>query len=107
MERATWQSWVIHDAAMNERLQIISDILLTVKICVSFYCCKNGLDIGCGAGSTTRRRLHKKLGKEGHVTINIRGLKSDIISVTWKTTKLYQVARSHSESNGLHFFLAG
>ena len=42
------QSWVIHDAAMNERLQIISDILLE-DLEVSE--CKNGLDIGCGAGS--------------------------------------------------------
>ena len=84
------QSWVIHDAAMNERLQIISDILFEDLDVLE---CKNGLDIGCGAGSTTRR-LHTKLGKEGHVTgLDISG-------------KLLGVARSHSESSGLHFLQA-
>ena len=84
------QSWVIHDAAMNERLQIISDILFEDLAVLE---CKNGLDIGCGAGSTTRR-LYETLGKEGHVT----GL--DI------SAKLLGVARSHPESNGLHFLQA-
>ena len=84
------QSWVIHDAAMNERLQIISDILFED---LDVLDCKNGLDIGCGAGSTTRR-LHTKLGEEGHVTgLDISG-------------KLLGVARSHSKSNGLHFLQA-
>ena len=84
------QSWVIHDAAMNERLQIISDILFEDLAVLE---CKNGLDIGCGAGSTTRR-LYETLGKEGHVTgIDISG-------------KLLGVARSHPESNGLHFLQA-
>ena len=84
------QSWVIHDAAMNERLQIISDILFEDLAVLE---CKNGLDIGCGAGSTTRR-LYEKLGKERHVTgLDISG-------------KLLGVARSHPESNGLHFLQA-
>jgi len=84
------QSWVIHDAAMNERLQIISDILFEDLAVLE---CKNGLDIGCGAGSTTRR-LYETLGKEGHVTgLDISG-------------KLLGVARSHPESNGLHFLQA-
>ena len=84
------QSWVIHDEAMNERLQIISDILFEDLDVLER---KNGLDIGCGAGSTTRR-LHTKLGEEGHVTgLDISG-------------KLLEVARSHSESIGLHFLQA-
>ena len=84
------QSWVIHDAAMNERLQIISDILFEDLAVLE---CKNGLDIGCGAGSTTRR-LYEKLGKERHVTgLDISG-------------KLLGVARSRPESNGLHFLQA-
>ena len=84
------QSWVIHDAAMNERLQIISDILFEDLAVLE---CKNGLDIGCGAGSTTRR-LYEKLGKERHVMgLDISG-------------KLLGVARSHPESNGLHFLQA-
>ena len=84
------QSWVIHDAAMNERLQIISDILFEDLTVLE---CKNGLDIGCGAGSTTRR-LYETLGKEGHVMgLDISG-------------KLLGVARSHPESNGLHFLQA-
>ena len=84
------QSWVIHDAAMNERLQIISDILFEdLKVLE----CKNGLDIGCGAGSTTRR-LHETLSKEGQVT----GI--DI------SEKLLGLARTHSESNGLNFLQA-
>ena len=87
---APGQSWVIHDAAMNERLQIISDILFEDLAVLE---CKNGLDIGCGAGSTTRR-LYEKLGKERHVTgLDISG-------------KLLGVARSHPESNGLHFLQA-
>jgi len=84
------QSWVIHDAAMNERLQIISDILFEDLKATE---CKNGLDIGCGAGATTRR-LHGILGNEGNVT----GL--DI------SEKLLGVARSHSERNGLKFLQA-
>ena len=84
------QSWEIHDAAMNERLQIISDILFEDLAVLE---CKNGLDIGCGAGSTTRR-LYETLGKEGHVPgLDISG-------------KLLGVARSHPESNGLHFLQA-
>ena len=84
------QSWVIHDAAMNERLQIISDILFEDLAVLE---CKNGLDIGCGAGSTTRR-LYETLGKEGHVMgLDISG-------------KLLGVARSRPESNGLHFLQA-
>ena len=75
---------------MNERLQTISDILFEG---LDSNGCSNGLDIGCGAGSTTRR-LHETLGKEGQVT----GL--DI------SAKLLGVARSHSESNGLHFLQA-
>ena len=75
---------------MNERLQIISDILFEDLAVLE---CKNGLDIGCGAGSTTRR-LYETLGKEGHVTgLDISG-------------KLLGVARSHPESNGLHFLQA-
>ena len=34
------QSWVIHDAAMNERLQIISDILFEDLAVLE---CKNGI----------------------------------------------------------------
>ena len=84
------QAWVIHDAAMNERLQIISDILFEDLAVLE---CKNGLDIGCGAGSTTQR-LHETLGKEGNVTgLDISG-------------KLIGVARSHPESNRLHFLQA-
>ena len=49
---APGQSWVINDTAMNERLQNISDILFEG---IDVNGCKNGLDIGCGAGSTTRR----------------------------------------------------
>ena len=58
---APGQSWVINDTAMNERLQAISDILFQGLDATG---CNNGLDIGCGAGSTTRR-LHETLGKEG------------------------------------------
>ena len=49
---APGQSWVNNDTAMNERLQNISDILFEG---IDVNGCKNGLDIGCGAGSTTRR----------------------------------------------------
>ncbi|MAJ81300.1 MAG: ubiquinone/menaquinone biosynthesis protein [Legionellales bacterium] len=58
------QSWVAHDASMNERLSNISEILFEGLDAAN---CKNGLDIGCGAGSTTRR-LHKLLGAQSKVT---------------------------------------
>ena len=57
------QSWVTHDASMNERLSSISEILFEGLDAAS---CKTGLDIGCGAGSTTRR-LHKLLGSKSIV----------------------------------------
>ena len=57
------QSWVTHDASMNERLSSISEILFEGLDAAS---CKTGLDIGCGAGSTTRR-LHKLLGSKSKV----------------------------------------
>ena len=58
------QSWVAHDASMNERLSNISEILFEGLDAAN---CKNGLDIGCGAGSTTRQ-LHKLLGAQSKVT---------------------------------------
>ena len=87
---APGQSWVVNDSAMNERLQTISDILFEG---LDPNGCNTGLDIGCGAGSTTRR-LATIMGNQARVT----GL--DI------SEKLLGVARSHPESNGLHFLQA-
>jgi SAM-dependent methyltransferase len=87
---APGQSWVINDTAMNERLQNISDILFEG---LDVNGCKNGLDVGCGAGSTTRR-LATVMGNEARVT----GL--DI------SEKLLTLARSHPESLGKTFFQA-
>lgn len=58
------QSWVAHDGSMNERLSNISEILFEELDVAN---CETGLDIGCGAGSTTRR-LHKLLGSQSKVT---------------------------------------
>ncbi len=87
---APGQSWVINDAAMNERLQAISDILFEG---LDSSGCNNGLDIGCGAGSTTRR-LAAIMGNQARVT----GL--DI------SEKLLALARSHPESVGKDFLQA-
>lgn len=58
------QSWVRHDVSMNERLSSISDILFEG---IDTAGCHIGLDIGCGAGSTTKR-LHEMLGPNSKVT---------------------------------------
>ena len=58
------QSWVRHDASMNERLSSISDILCEGMDTAG---CHIGLDIGCGAGSTTKR-LHEMLGPHSKVS---------------------------------------
>ena len=87
---APGQSWVINDTAMNERLQAISDILFEGLDATG---CNNGLDIGCGAGSTTRR-LAAIMGNQARVT----GL--DI------SEKLLALARSHPESVGKDFLQA-
>ena len=58
------QSWVAYDASMNERLSSISDILFEDLDTAG---CQVGLDIGCGAGSTTRR-LYEALGAHSKVT---------------------------------------
>ena len=87
---APGQSWVVNDSAMDERLQTISDILFGD---LQADGCNNGLDIGCGAGSTTRR-LATIMGNQARVT----GL--DI------SEKLLALARSHPSSNGLHFLQA-
>ena len=58
------QSWVRHDVSMNERLSSISDILFEG---IDTAGCHIGLDIGCGAGSTTKR-LHEMLGPHSKVT---------------------------------------
>ena len=87
---APGQSWVINDTAMNERLQAISDILFQGLDATG---CNNGLDIGCGAGSTTRR-LAAIMGNRARVT----GL--DI------SEKLLALARSHPESVGKDFLQA-
>ena len=87
---APGQSWVINDTAMNERLQAISDILFEGLDATG---CNNGLDIGCGAGSTTRR-LAAIMGNQARVT----GL--DI------SEKLLALARSHPESLGKDFLQA-
>ena len=87
---APGQSWVINDSAMNERLQAISDILFEGLDATG---CNNGLDIGCGAGSTTRR-LAAIMGNQARVT----GL--DI------SEKLLALARSHPESVGKDFLQA-
>ena len=87
---APGQSWVINDSAMNERLQAISDILFEDLDATG---CNNGLDIGCGAGSTTRR-LAAIMGNQARVT----GL--DI------SEKLLALARSHPESVGKDFLQA-
>ena len=76
---APGQSWVINDAAMNERLETISNILFDG---LDPNGCNSGLDIGCGAGSTTRR-LATIMGNRAKVT----GL--DI------SEKLLALARSH------------
>jgi SAM-dependent methyltransferase len=87
---APGQSWVNNDTAMNERLQNISDILFEG---IDVNGCKNGLDIGCGAGSTTRR-LATIMGNQASVT----GL--DI------SEKLLTLARSQSDSLGKLFLQA-
>ena len=87
---APGQSWVVNDSAMNERLQTISDILFEGLDATG---CNNGLDIGCGAGSTTRR-LAAIMGNQARVT----GL--DI------SEKLLALARSHPESVGKDFLQA-
>ena len=87
---APGQSWVVNDTAMNERLQAISDILFQGLDATG---CNNGLDIGCGAGSTTRR-LAAIMGNRARVT----GL--DI------SEKLLALARSHPESVGKDFLQA-
>ena len=87
---APGQSWVINDSAMNERLRAISDILFEGLDATG---CNNGLDIGCGAGSTTRR-LAAIMGNQARVT----GL--DI------SEKLLALARSHPESVGKDFLQA-
>ena len=84
------QSWVVNDTSMNERLEAISDILFEG---LDSYGCKSGLDIGCGAGSTTRR-LATIMGSRAKVT----GL--DI------SEKLLTLARSHPESSGKNFLQA-
>ena len=81
---------MINDTAMNERLQAISDILFEGLDATG---CNNGLDIGCGAGSTTRR-LAGIMGNQARVT----GL--DI------SEKLLALARSHPESVGKDFLQA-
>ena len=81
---------MINDAAMNERLEKISDILFE-DLDVNGY--NNGLDIGCGAGSTTRR-LATIMGNQARVT----GL--DI------SEQLLTLARSHPESLGKNFLQA-
>ena len=87
---APGQSWVVNDTAMNERLQAISDVLFEGLDATG---CNNGLDIGCGAGSTTRR-LAAIMGNQSRVT----GL--DI------SEKLLDLARSHPESVGKDFLQA-
>ena len=87
---APGQSWVNNDTAMNERLQNISDILFEG---IDVNGCKNGLDIGCGAGSTTRR-LATIMSNQATVT----GL--DI------SEKLLTLARSQSDSLGKFFLQA-
>lgn len=84
------QSWVAHDASMNERLSSISDILFAG---LKEDSCYTGLDIGCGAGSTTRR-LHESIGVHSKVT----GL--DI------SEKLLNLARAHSKSEQLRYLQA-
>ena len=87
---APGQSWVVNDTAMNERLQTISDILFEG---LDANGCNNGLDIGCGAGSTTRR-LATIMGNQANVTgLDISG-------------KLLALARSHPESLGKNFLQA-
>ena len=87
---APGQSWVVNDTAMNERLETISDILFEG---LDTNGCNNGLDIGCGAGSTTRR-LATIMDNRAKVT----GL--DI------SEKLLALARSHPESSGKIFLQA-
>jgi ubiquinone/menaquinone biosynthesis C-methylase UbiE len=84
------QSWVAHDASMNERLSSISDILFAG---LKEDGCHAGLDIGCGAGSTTRR-LHETIGVNSKVT----GL--DI------SEKLLNLARAQSKSEQLRYLQA-
>ncbi len=45
-------AWITYDAAMNERLQPITDILFQD---MATHGVEQALDIGCGAGATTRR----------------------------------------------------
>tara|TARA_B100000927_G_scaffold175111_1_gene141144 strand:+ start:333 stop:1178 length:846 start_codon:yes stop_codon:yes gene_type:complete len=87
---APGQSWVTNDTAMNERLENISDILFQGLDATG---CNNGLDLGCGAGSTTRR-LAKIMGNQARVT----GL--DI------SEKLLGLARSHPKSSSENFLQA-
>ena len=87
---APGQSWVSNDTAMNERLETISNILFED---LDTNGCNNGLDIGCGAGSTTRR-LATIMGNQARVT----GL--DI------SEKLLALARSHPEISRKNFLQA-
>lgn len=58
------QAWVKNDALMNERLAAVSEILFdNMDVAAGMA----GLDIGCGAGATTRR-LAKLVGVSGQVT---------------------------------------
>lgn len=50
--KAPGQSWVTNDAAMNERLSLISDILISG---LSLDTVLQAADIGCGAGDSTRQ----------------------------------------------------
>jgi len=45
-------AWITYDAAMNERLEPITDILFQG---LAHHGVEQALDIGCGAGATTRR----------------------------------------------------
>ena len=84
------QSWVRHDVSMNERLSSISDILFEG---IDTAGCHIGLDIGCGAGSTTKR-LHEMLGPHSKVT----GL--DI------SEKLLNLAKTEKKNEHLEFVQA-
>ena len=87
---APGQSWVRNNTAMDERLETISNILFED---LDASGCNNGLDIGCGAGSTTRH-LAKIMGNQSRVT----GL--DI------SEKLLTLARSHPGISGKIFLQA-
>lgn len=62
--KAPGQSWVVNDAAMNERLSLISDSLLSG---LSLEGISQAFDIGCGAGDSTRQ-LAKQLPDKAAVT---------------------------------------